>query len=195
MSETFARGYPTNQSILWHRLDQPGHEAARLSYHESAWHLNGTAVFAYEQQPCRLDYLVVCNEMWHTEFGRVEGWVGDTPVEIKIVVDVHQHWWVNEVECSAVAGCIDLDLNFSPSTNLLPIRRLDLAIGQAAEVRAAWLRFPNFVLEPLEQVYHRNNVASYRYESAGGTFVADLSVTTAGLVSEYPNLWRVEAGG
>jgi hypothetical protein len=93
-----------------------------------------------------------------------------------------------------VAGCIDLDLNFSPSTNLLPIRRLDLAIGQEAEVQAAWLRFPSFTLERLEQLYRRIDVATYRYESAGGKFVTELQVNAAGFVTHYPNAWQVEAG-
>ena len=51
----------TDQSILWRRLDQPGHESARLFFQDSLWHLTGTAVFTHHQQPCRLDYLVVCN--------------------------------------------------------------------------------------------------------------------------------------
>ena len=71
-----------------------------------------------------------------------------------------------------VSGCIDLDLNFSPSTNLLPIRRLNLSVGQQATVRAAWLRFPSFALEPLDQLYRRVGESSYRYESASGKFVA-----------------------
>lgn len=74
-------------------------------------------------------------------------------------------------------------LNFSPSTNLLPIRRLNLAIGQGAAVRAAWLRFPSFTLEPLEQVYRRIDPTTYRYESAGGRFVAELQVNDSGLVT------------
>lgn len=40
-----------------------------------------------------------------------------------------------------MAECVDIDLNFSPSTNLLPIRRFDLSVGASAIVRAAWLRF------------------------------------------------------
>ncbi len=32
-------------------------------------------------------------------------------------------WRVNDAAVPAVAGCIDLDLGFSPATNLLPIRR------------------------------------------------------------------------
>jgi len=89
-----------------------------------------------------------------------------------------------------VAGCLDIDLAFSPSTNLLPIRRLKLRPGEAAEVRAAWLRFPEFVLEPLEQMYRRLDAWTYRYESGGGAFVATLRTNTAGFVTSYPGLWE-----
>ncbi len=90
-------------------------------------------------------------------------------------------------------GCIDLDLNFSPSTNLLPIRRLNLPIGQEAAVRAAWLRFPSFSLEPLEQRYRRVDAAVYRYESAGGKFVTQLDVNASGFVTRYPGFWEADA--
>jgi len=89
-----------------------------------------------------------------------------------------------------VTGCVDLDLNFSPSTNLLPIRRLNMAVGQQVEVRAAWLRFPSFRLEPLVQVYRRIDETRYRYESGGGTFITELRVNEAGFVTQYPNLWE-----
>lgn len=91
-----------------------------------------------------------------------------------------------------MAGCTDLDLNFSPSTNTLPIRRLNLAIGQEAKVKAAWLRFPNFELEPLYQLYRRVDEAIYRYESGGSQFVADLEVNQAGFVTNYPGIWQAE---
>ena len=132
----------THQAILWRRLDQPGHEAARLWFDEISWHLAGTALFAHDQKPCLLD----------------------------------------------------LDLNFSPSTNLLPLRRMALDIGQTAIVKAAWLRFPSFTLEPLDQVYRRLAVETYRYESAGGEFVRDLTVNPAGFVTSYPDFWALEAG-
>jgi len=184
----------TDQSILWRRLDQPGHESGRLFFQHSCWNLVGTAVFAHDHRPCRLDYSVVCNAGWQTLFGRVAGWVGNATVEIEIAADSARRWRLNGTDCPEVAGCIDLDLGFSPSTNTLPIRRLGLTIGQEAEVRAAWLGFPGFTLEPLEQRYRRIDVATYRYESAGGRFVADLQVNAAGLVIRYPNFWQVEAG-
>ncbi len=182
----------TAVAVLWRRLDRPGHESARLVLHDSFWHLAGTAVFAHDQQPCRLDYLVVCDPGWQTVSGKVAGWVGGETIQVELSVDAARRWRLNGTECPQVAGCIDLDLNFSPSTNLLPIRRLDLGIGKGAEVRAAWLRFPSFTLEPLDQRYHRTDVATYRYESAGGRFVTDIEVTAAGFATRYPGFWQVE---
>ncbi len=181
--------------MLWRRLDRPGHEVARVSLRDSGWRLDGTAVFLHEGQPCRLDYEVVCDSAWHTVSGRVAGWVGDRTVAVEIAVEGEGRWLLNGREVSAVEGCTDLDLNFSPSTNLLPIRRLRLTVGEAAEVRAAWLRFPSFALEPLAQLYRRSGATSYRYESAGGSFVAGLEVNEAGFVTLYPGFAAVEAGG
>jgi uncharacterized protein len=183
----------TDHSILWRRLDKPGHESARLFLQGPHWHLVGTSVFLHDHQPCRLDYLVVCNSSWQTFFGRISGWVGDDTIEIEISVDSSHRWLLNGVDCPAVSGCIDLDLNFSPSTNLLPIRRLNLNIGEDARAQAAWLRFPGFTLEPLNQRYRRSDVAVYRYESAGGSFFADLEVNEMGFVTHYPHFWQVEA--
>lgn len=90
---------------------------------------------------------------------------------------------------------MDVDLNFSPSTNLLPIRRLGLDAGAAAEVHAAWLRFPSLRLERLQQTYTRTGERSYRYESADGAFMRDLEVNAAGLVTRYPGIWEAEPVG
>jgi hypothetical protein len=183
----------TFETILWRAFVFPGYEACRLLSTESDWRLEGTAVFAHEGQPCRLDYRILCNPAWETLSANVDGWLGDTVVDIQIKTDGNGQWWLNETEQPQVMGCTDVDLNFSPSTNLLPIRRLNLGIGQAADVKAAWLRFPTFKLEPLPQRYSRLSEHTYRYESAGGRFVADLNVNRAGFVVDYPGLWKAES--
>ncbi|MGA9772866.1 MAG: putative glycolipid-binding domain-containing protein [Blastocatellia bacterium] len=182
----------TDQSILWRRLDVPGHESARVVFRDSCWHLTGAAVFAHDQQPCRMNYSITCDSVWQTLSATVAGWVGNQAVEIEILVDSARRWRLNGKECAGVAGCTDVDLNFSPSTNLLPIRRLNLDIAQEAEVRAAWLRFPGFNLELLEQTYRRTDKTTYRYQSAGGRFTADLQVNESGFVIDYPNIWQEE---
>jgi uncharacterized protein len=89
------------------------------------------------RRPCRLDYSVICNGQWLTQAGKVTGWVGDKAVDVAVSVDTSGTWRINGTECPEVAGSLDLDRHFSPSTNLLPIRRLTLSIGEHVQVNAA----------------------------------------------------------
>lgn len=178
--------------MLWRRIDLPGHELGRLTATADGWRLSGTAVFLHERRPCKLDYVVSCDRTWHTVSAHVGGLVGRQNVDLRISVDATRRWLVNGAEAPAVSGCIDIDLGFSPSTNLLPIRRLDLPVGQHAAVNAAWLPFPSLRLELLHQTYRREGERTYRYESADGAFVRTLEVNSAGFVTKYPGLWQAE---
>jgi hypothetical protein len=183
-----------DELVLWRRLDQPGHEAARVVWHHPFWQIGGTAVFAEAGAPCRLDYLLVCDERWRTSHARVTGWVGTRHLRIDVTVDGQFRWRVNDVECPAVFGCRDLDLSFSPATNMVAIRRLELAVGQDAPARAAWLRLPDLALEPLDQWYRRIAERTYQYEAFGGRFAATLETDDRGMIVRYPGLWEREAG-
>lgn len=192
MSREDRRDDHAAHSILWkiHQFPGPGHEHTRIAPQGAFWRLSGTSLFLYEGKPSRLDYSVACGADWRTLGGQVSGWLGDRAVEVEYSVNSSRQWRLGGVEKPAVEGCLDVDLNFSPSTNLLPIRRLNLEIGQEAQVQAAWLRFPSFAFEPLEQVYRRLGPTTYHYESAGGKFVAELEVDDSGFVTRYPELWE-----
>ncbi len=181
------------ESVLWRRLDLPGHEFGRLGRRGDRWELSGTAVFAHERRPCTLRYLVTCDAQWRTMSAWVEGVVGDRAIDLKVAIDAERRWYLNGTACQAIAGCLDIDLGFSPSTNLLPIRRLTLNVGEEAEVRAAWLAFPALEFEVLPQVYRRDGERTYRYTSGGGRFTRVLQVNAVGFVTSYPGLWQVES--
>ncbi len=185
-----------NQTIIWRRLDESGHEFTQLYFEDAVWRLTGTAIFVSSirpRRPIRLDYVVACDSDWQTRSVSVTGWVGDETIRIDISVDSYRRWWLNGLEVPEVEGCVDIDLNFSPSTNLLPIRRLRLDVGDEVAARAAWLRFPEFKLVPLDQSYRRVAHTIYRYESNGGKFISELSVNEAGFVTRYPDQWEMEA--
>ncbi len=182
-------------SIIWRRLDKPGHEFAWLDSNESRLQLSGTAVFTHEQAPCCLNYVIELDALWRTVSAKVNGFVGHDNVAVEISVDRDRFWRLNHKEVAETSGCTDVDLNFSPSTNLLPIRRLNLGIGESGAVRAAWLRFPSFELEPLDQTYNRTGESTYRYESGGGSFVSDLEVDRVGFVTRYPSFFEAEVEG
>jgi hypothetical protein len=190
----FRRADVVDRRILWRRIDQPGHDSARLWFQDPHWHLAGTAVFTEDRRPNKLDYQVTCDTAWNTVLGKVAGWVGDKNIELAFAADPARRWRLNETECVAVSGCIDVDLSFTPATNLLPIRRLQLPIGKEADVSAAWLRYPTFQLELLEQTYRHVDARTYRYETLAGKFVKKLRVNDAGFVTHYPGLWKIEEG-
>ncbi len=175
------------ETVLWKSIPWPGHEAARLLERG----LEGAAAFLDDRQVCRLDYAIVCNDDWSTRNATVDGWVGTREIHIAIEA-ANGTWLLNGVEQPQVAACIDVDLNFSPSTNVLPIRRLNLVVGESQVVRAAWLRFPSFVLEPLEQLYTRIAEDRVRYDSFTTNFSAELRVSANGMVLDYENTWRAE---
>lgn len=179
-------------TILWRRLDLPGHEFATIKRRDDGWQLSGAAIFSYDQTPTKLDYRVICEASWRTKSAQIAGLIGDREINLHVAVDRERKWFLNGTECPAVAGCLDIDLGFSPSTNLLPIRRLSLELGQEAAVGAAWLPFPSLEFELLPQIYRRESETTYRYESGGGVFVRVLEVNAVGFVTNYPGLWVQE---
>jgi uncharacterized protein len=182
-----------DEIILWRRLDSPGHEAARLVSHPPMWQLTGTAVFRESGRPCRLEYRVVCSGDWMTLHGQVAGWYGSDRIKCEVRANARREWHLNEREQPSVAGSADLDLAFSPATNLLAIRRLALAPGESATVRSAWLTFPELTLEPLEQLYRRTGPFTYSYDAPDHGVAVELEVDAAGFVVRYPGLWEREA--
>ena len=179
-------------SVLWKRLDRPGHEVARLVEADDGWTLTGVAVFLHEGDACDLAYRIRCGRDWRTRRAEVTGSIGGKSVLVRAEVSPSGDWTVGGERLDDLSACLDVDLNFSPSTNLLPIRRLALAVGDERPVRAAWLRFPSFRFEPLDQTYHRLAPDRYLYRSGGGRFEAELEVDENGFVRRYPGLCEIE---
>ena len=177
---------------MWRRLDRPGHESALLVPTEAGWSLSGSAVFPHEGDPCGLEYRILCGPDWRTRSVEVTGRVGREPITVRALAAADGVWTVDGAEAPQIEGCVDADLNFSPSTNLLPIRRLGLEVGGEKDVRAAWLRFPSFRFEPLEQTYHRLGEHRYLYRSGGGRFETELDVDGDGFVTLYPGFWQID---
>jgi uncharacterized protein len=182
----------TEQTILWRRADLPGHDACALRETANGWRLQGTALFALDLQPCHLAYEVDCDAAWHTRSAAVAGWIGRGTVRLVILARPERRWDLDGADQPAVAGCVDLDLNFTPATNLIAIRRLALNIGDAADAPAAWLAFPEMRLEKLAQRYERVSVEQYRYQAPGVHYAEMLDVSGAGFITRYPGLWEME---
>lgn len=180
----------TGSRAFWRRLDTAGHDAASLSQTQKGWTVEGVALFLQDGEGACLRYRVDTDDRWQTQTAIVEGWLGPTPIQASLVATPDRQWFLNGAIQSLVAGCDDIDLSFTPATNIIPIRRLGLPVGSSHRVAAAWLTIPGVTLEPLHQVYSRVSESRYDYEAFGGTFRATLDVSDAGWVINYPELWR-----
>ncbi len=180
-------------SILWRRLDSPGHDACRLEQHDAGWRLEGTAVFELDGVPACLTYIAACDASWRTQRGHVSGWIGDRSVELAIERVAKGAWTLNGEDVPGVEHCLDLDFGFTPSTNLLQLRRLALAEGQAADAPAAWLDVSTSALSILVQSYERRSDTTYWYEAPRFDYAELLEVDRDGFVRRYPGLWQSEA--
>lgn len=178
------------RSVIWRRLDLIALEYFELRERTDAIGLSGTILMVDGAVPLRAEYHIRCNRSWITQSVRVALTRGAESRELNLVTDAQHRWWSEGEELAQVAGCIDIDISITPSTNTLPIRRLALRPGEARDVTAAWVKFPDLTVEPLPQRYLRTEEGRYRYQSRGGDFTADITVDDMGMVVRYPPLWE-----
>jgi hypothetical protein len=181
--------------LLWRRVDRPGHDICRLFKLAKGWRLTGAAIFWEIGRPCHLEYDVLADRAWHTRRARVWGYVGQKAVDLRIASAGAARWRLNGVPKPRVTGCVDVDLGFTPATNLIALRRLALKVGQGAEAPAAYLAFPEMRLVRLPQTYRRTGRTEYQYEAPTVGYSGTLCVSPTGAVSRYPGLFeRVTSG-
>src|SRR5678815_4154855 len=92
------------RSILWRRTTPPGHEAAHLHFDGRIWNLQGSAVFGYDGQACRIEYVVSCDSAWETVSGLVTGSLGNRAIGHRIEAGVGHIWKLNGDHAPAVDG-------------------------------------------------------------------------------------------
>lgn len=158
------------------------------------WQLDGGAAFRHEDgRLVQLHYRVRCDRAWHTQWATVRGWLGGEAIDLSIVRDAHGGWKLNDAPVTDLGHCVDLDLGFTPATNMLPLRRLHLAQGESAEAPAAWLELGGEGgLSELNQRYERRSESDYWYAAPRFDYAAMLVVMPEGFVTRYPALWEAE---
>ncbi len=184
------RAMGTRRCILWQGLITPSMERFIVGTSGDGFELSGLILQAHEETPYVVRYWVEVDTGWRTRNVEVELEDGGQR-RLSLSADGEGNWSRDGQGLEQVAGCIDVDLEWSPATNALPIRRLGLAPGETKLVTAAWVRFPSLDVERLEQSYERLADGHYRYRS--GRFTADLAVDDDGMVRRYGVNWKAVA--
>jgi hypothetical protein len=175
--------------VLWKNNASNSIEYFKLHPPVGSYILEGTIIMLLEQIPTKVTYRVSCDKCWRTRHVWVcQERLGETR-QLTLRVDKNQKWLGDGVLLPFATGLFDVDFEFSPATNTLPLRRLDLKIGESTELDAVWVRFPSLKLEPLSQRYTRLNDRCYKYQAPTLGYEALLEVDNERLIVKYDDLW------
>ncbi len=183
------------RNVVWRPWEGVGIEHLRLTESITGALADGFMFHVFDSDPVRLRYQIRVDTSWTVREVDIDLW-GPEHRRLKLRSD-GQGGWGDEDGANALrelTGCIDIDLTATPFTNTLPIRRLDLKPGDAAEIKVVYIRVPELSIEAVAQRYtcleQRGTGARYRYEGLATGFRAEIDVDETGIVLDYPDIFR-----
>ena len=186
-----------SRDIYWAPWSVPGLEHLHLRLGERGATADGMILRLHEGTAIRARYRVEADATWHTRMVQLAVQYPD-PCNLQLEGDGDGHWRRDGESATEFDGCLDVDIQVTPFTNTLPIRRLGLGLGDRAPIRVVYLALlPALALHRAEQRYtcldRLAHGGIYRYESIRGnavSFAADLPVDSDGVVHDYPGQFR-----
>jgi hypothetical protein len=182
-------------TAAWQHLDaRIGFEVAYIQAHDGGHRLQGATTALDDGHAWIVAYDIQCDYAWRTRSAQITGTSAAGVQSLVLEADGQGAWWVDGAPAPPLAGCVDVDLESSALTNTLPIHRLRLAIGEAQEVPAAYVRAVGLTVHRLEQTYRCSATDGsgqrYQYTAREFDFAAELVYDQTGLILEYPGIAR-----
>jgi hypothetical protein len=167
----------------WRSWNGGHHEQLRLGWEAGGWTADGVI------SGLNIHYAIRVDDSWTVRHFML--FRDAEEPDLWLAHDGAGRWGeVNGAKRFDLEGCTDIDLGCTPFTNTLPMRRLGLAVGESAEIMAAWVDVETLLVVASPQRYTRLDERRWRFEALSSGFVADLEVDEDGLVLDYPNLFR-----
>ncbi len=182
------RGGEAPHQVVWASTKPPGVEYCTVKGGARGWLLGGSIVRRFEAGTVVITYLIETDSGWNTKRVSVEQLLNGRRTSLKIEVK-RSRWFVQGREKKRLKGTFDVDLEASPVTNTLPIRRTRMKVGSKIDLVVAWVRFPSLKVAPFRHGYERLAKSRYVYRSSTG-FRAEIEVDGFGLVRHYGDYWR-----
>jgi len=138
-------------------------------------------------------YRIACDARWHVR--RAEIAVAGDARTVRLESDGAGAWTDAGSPLPGFGEAIDIDVTATPFTNTLPIQRLRLREGEAADIVVVYVAVPELTITAAPQRYTcLRDGRRYRFESLGTGFVREIDVDDDGLVVSYPGLFRRVGG-
>jgi uncharacterized protein len=198
---------------LWVKDEPAGMEHAELDIDNSGLVVTSVA-FGTVPVPYRLDLDLTVGADWITRrlALRANGdgwtrslvlardsagtWTGTRSADGTVPPAVEASVPAGTIEPTAVpARVLDVDVQYSPVTNLMPVRRLGLdRPGSSAEFTMAWVSVPSLAVMLDDQSYTLLGVddgdVCARFENGDGFFTAVIRCDADGVAHDYPGIAR-----
>jgi hypothetical protein len=191
--------------LVWTGVEEWLAETAAVDLDEDGLRAVGTQLGA-DPAPFRLDYRLeapggfVTRELELT--ATAEGWrrrlllrhdgSGGWDAQVEDDGEVPGGPWAGELP--DLSGALDIDIQSSPLTNTMPIRREGFQESGSGEFVMAFVLAPTLRVKASRQGYEHLRRAGrgsvVRYLSLDGDFRADLELDEDGLLESYPRLAR-----
>ena len=158
-------------------------EVLRLGWEHAGWTAEGVI------GGIDIHYAVRLDEQWNVRQFVLFRDMEDP--DLWLARDAAGQWGeMNGVYRPELDGCTDIDLVSTPFTTTLPIRRLDLDVGEHADVLVAWIDHETLQTAPVRQRYARLDERRWRFESLETGYDVEVEVDEHGLVLDYPDEFR-----
>lgn len=177
--------------LTWTALEWPGFEHVIASYGPAGFTADSWLILITEAGPARASYQLTCDPQWEVTALTIEVTDATSTRTLALTLDGAGQWREGGRPRPDLDGCVDVDINRSPLTNTMPIRRMGTAdVAAPYDLAVAYVELPELTVRPVRQRYTLVDADRpvYRYES--GSYSADLPTDGDGFVIDYPGLWH-----
>lgn len=180
---------PQQHELKWTGLDPATTEHCLVTIGESDIRVRATIMGADDAAALSLRYEIILNLDWETQRVAIQGHIGTHTVNHEFV-RFGATWTGTDGRQLTGAHPLEPDISLTPLTNTLPLRRLGLALGEAAEIEVLYFDLEAGTVDIRRQRYTRLAGNDYRFETIPAGFEAAISVDENGFVSAYPGLFE-----
>lgn len=181
------------KNILWTGIEYHSLENCIVFVTDAGAKVNSTIVGTYNNIIYKVEYQIMTNQNWETISCKLSARLNDTILNFDFKSDGKGNWSENDKPTEKYNGCIDVDIPLTPFTNTLPIKRLQLNIGDEQIIQVVYLDTLEQQIKAVRQKYRRLSHIEYKYENIPNDFEAVITVDESGLVENYPGLFKRSA--
>jgi len=178
--------------ILWEQLIDKGLEHLIIQ-RGTQIEAEGLIVGMLKDAAYRIQYRIGCDAKWNTLSVSVRDLLNHKEFKLTRRADE----WLDEQNraIETLRGCSDVDIQVTPFTNTLPVKRLNLKQNESKEIAVVYVSVPELNISKFEQRYtclsKDKDGGVYKYESLNSGFTAELKVDADGLVVDYPGIFKL----